>query len=512
MGSFSFNTPDGKSFELKGPPGFTFEQAKAIFDKQASTGALVGFKPGDVLSAASQAANGLAGAQATLSQALSGVNNAVGSALGGGALGGSLASTAAGLTGAVGQAVSSIGKAGAAIAGAAVNATSVAVNSVKNINLSLNTPVTNPINNADFIKTAADGGAALSKIGSMSASAVTGVLAQGKKLVGQASDALSNAKGAGSFGLNVSQLETAGFLKPGTSRFIDAGTQTISSLLKSPSVWTGKDGIKSVSGILDNAGKQSAIQQDLMAKGVAGLGSLGVPVKDLSAQGLGGLALSAAKSLPNTEAFVKGLPLPADIKSTITNNIRDASFAVNLVDNKMPAAFKATDIPVPATDTTNRETLNAASIRIAGNEKIPPPNYGPTEQAENQADIEAFVNKATTLINQYINVAGRALEAVKPKVEELSNQQSITQQQYDALNGEFQAARRAFNDKGSSLTSEVYGAFDRLTLAQQRTAQSGPLSPKKIASLIQYLVDQGKEIGQMLRQLSLKIEGRGEGE
>jgi len=56
------------TFEVKGPPGMTFEQAKAIFDKQVKTGALVGFKPGDTLSAATQAADGLASAQAQLAQ------------------------------------------------------------------------------------------------------------------------------------------------------------------------------------------------------------------------------------------------------------------------------------------------------------------------------------------------------------------------------------------------------------------------------------------------------------
>ena len=510
MGSFSFTTTDGKPFELKGPPNFTFEQAKAIFDKQAATGSLVGFKPGDVLSAASQAANGLASAQATLSQALSGVNNAVGSALGGGALGGSLVSTAAGLTGTVGQAVSSIGAAGSAIAGAAINATSIAVNSVKNINLSLNSAVTNPINNADFIKTVSDGGGALAQIGSMGVSAVTGVLAQGKKLVGQASDVLSNTKGVGSFGLDVGQLETAGFVKPGTSRFIDSGAQTVSALLKSPGVWTGKDGIKSVTGILDNAGKQSAIQQDLMAKGVAGLGALGVPVNNLSAQGLGGLALSAAKSLPNTEAFVKGLPLPADVKSTIDSNIRDASFAVNLVDNKMPAAFKATDIPVPATDTVNRETLNAASVRISGNEKIPPPNYGPKAEST-QDNIEEYVVKAAT-INQYVNVAGRGLEAVSSKLAEVENQQSITQQTYDAINNEYQSIRQVYNARGPTLAAEVNSLYTRLSVKQQRLADTFDDSPKKTASKLSYLLEQSKQIKEQLKTLAFKIEGRGDGE
>ena len=248
-----------------------------------------------------------------------------------------------------------------------------------------------------------------------------------------------------------------------------------------------------------------------MAKGVAGLGALGVPVNNLSAQGLGGLALSAAKSLPNTEAFVKGLPLPADVKSTIDSNIRDASFAVNLVDNKMPAAFKETDIPVPATDTVNRETLNAASIRIAGNEKIPPPNYGPREDNV-QVQAEEYVSKAAILTNQYINVAGRGLEAVSSKLAELENQQSITQQTYDAINNEFQSIRQAYNAQGPALAAEVNSLYLRLSVTQQRVVDTFDNSPKKTASVISYLLEQSKQIKERLRTLAFKIEGRGDGE
>jgi hypothetical protein len=248
-----------------------------------------------------------------------------------------------------------------------------------------------------------------------------------------------------------------------------------------------------------------------MAKGVAGLGALGVPVNNLSAQGLGGLALSAAKSLPNTEAFVKGLPLPADVKSTIDSNIRDASFAVNLVDNKMPPAFKATDIPIPATDTVNRETLNAASVRISGNEKIPPPNYGPREE-NTQVNTEEYVSKAAILTNQYINVAGRGLEAVSSKLAELENQQTITQQAYDAVNNEFQSIRQAYNAQGPALAAEVNSLYLRLSVTQQRVVDTFDNSPKKTASVISYLLEQSKQIKERLRTLAFKIEGRSDGE
>jgi hypothetical protein len=145
MATFNFTLPNGKPFEVKAPPGFSLEQAKAVFDKQAETGSLVGLKPGMVLSAATQAAQGLASAQALLTQAQSGVGDALQSALGaaGGALGGSLADVASGLTGAVGAAVSASGVASVVTGGAAT-----AINTINGI--LANAPVVNEINFADF--------------------------------------------------------------------------------------------------------------------------------------------------------------------------------------------------------------------------------------------------------------------------------------------------------------------------------------------------------------------------
>lgn len=537
-----------KTFTIKGPPGLTREQAFEIFKKQANTGGLVGFKPGETLSAATQAADGLPEAQAMLAQAQSAVpslgslTGAQGALAGaGGALKGSLAQTAAGLTAAVGPAVSAVSKAissgaatvssafssltsgskaGSPLVGASAIQGSVAVSSIQTINKAITTlPVTAPINNADFTKVAAGikSVGAVSPIGPMSVPEVNGLLAQAKNLVGQASNTLSNNKGLGSFGLSIGQLETAGYVKPGTKALLAAGENLFASVAKSPAIWTGKDGIKSAGDLLKNPSKQSLIQQDLMTKGVAGLAAVGVPVKNLSSQGLAGMALNAAKDLPSAEAFAKGLPIPGDatgaVQAAFGSAVRDGAFAVNLVNTKMPAAFKQEDTPVPAADTVSRATVDAASSRVIGNDKVPAPNYGANDKPENQADIETFVNKAAQLINDYINVAGRGFTAVRAKMEALANQQSITQQEYDAVNNEYQSIRQTYNAKAPALASEVFAAFDRLTPAQQRAAQAdGTLGTSKIASLVQLIVAQSKQLKELLQQLSLKIEGRGANE
>jgi hypothetical protein len=542
MSEFTFNLSQLKgitidagsasTFTIKGPPGLTQEQAFEIFKKQAGTGALVGFKPGDALSAATQAADGLASATATLGQAqsgLSGIGAKLSSAAGalagaGGALNGSLAQSAAGLTGAVGPAVSAISgalrgaaQAGSALVGASALQGSTAVTSIQTINKAITgLPVTAPINDADFTKVAAGikSISAVSPIGPMSIPEVNGVLAQAKNLIGQAADKLSNAKGLGEFGLNVSQLETAGYVKPGTKALLESGTNLLTSVVKSPAVWTGKDGIKSATDLLNNPGKQSLIQQDLMTKGVAALGAVGIPVKNLSSQGLAGMALNAAKDLPSAEAFVKGLPIPGDatgaVQAAFGNAVRDGAFAVNLVNTKVPAAFKQQETPVPAADTVSRGTVDAASSRVLGNDKVPPPNYGPNVKVENEDDVKSYVDKATILINQYINVAGRGFLAVRPKIEALANQQSITQQQYDAVNNEFQSIREAYNSKAPAFSSEVFSAYNRLSPSQQRAAEAGgEIGTTRIRNSVRTIVEQSTQIKELLKQLSLKIEGQG---
>lgn len=541
MAEFSFTSSDGKPFSIKGPAGLTRDQAEAIFKKQDSTGSLVGFKPGESLSAASQAADGLASAQGALQQAQGALAGALGSAgsvaplgsiskaLGaaGGAGGGSLAATAAGLTAAIGPAVSAASgaisstvagavNAGKALVNAAVIQGSTAVASIQTINKTITSfPVTNPINTANFTKVASgvNGASAVSGIGPMSVPEVNGVLAQAKNLVGQASSAISNTKGLGSFGFDLKQLETAGYVKPGVAALAAKGASLFATVAKSPAAWTGKDGIKSATDLLGNAGKQSQIQQDLMTKGVAALGAVGVPVQNLSSQGIAGMALNAAKSLPSAEAFAKGLPIPGDatgaVQAAFSSAVRDGAFAVNLVNTKIPTAFKQQDIPVPKIDTVNRATLDAASTRVVGDPKIPVPSYTATA---NTATSQEYIDKATIFLNDWVNPTAQKLAALDSKFSALENQQTITQAQYDALNAERDAIRNNYNINGVPLGRQAIELFAKLSVEEQVKIRGTELDTKTITAKAQAGAALSASQKERLYALSQKIEGRGEGE
>jgi hypothetical protein len=352
MASFTFTLPGStKSFSIKGPDGFSEAQARAIFDQQAEAGSFVGFKPGDALNAAKQAAAGLPGAAAQLAQSLSGTTSIINGTV---------------LNNAVGQATGQLSQA----VGQATSVAKQAIGTVTDIISKV--PVTNGINPADFAKQAS----ALVPMGNLTSVDIRAGMAQASKLVGQAAGVVSNTAGVGKFGFNGAQLESAGILKPGVaSQYLQSGANKLTDVLKSPTVFTGKDGIKSLTDLLGSEVKQNSIQQGLMSKGLEGLKQVGIPVNSLTPTALVGTALNAAKSLPAAANWAKGLPVPPDVKGQFDKVARDGAFAVNFADQNITNSLKQEIVPVPASDTVNRETLNAAGSRVIGNAKVPAVNY-----------------------------------------------------------------------------------------------------------------------------------------
>jgi len=390
MGTFTFNidqvpgapadADSAKTFKISGPETLTQAQAQAIFEKQVKTGGLTGFKAGDVLNAATQVADGLKSAQSQLTSGLS--------------------------------------SAGATVAKATNGITSALTK----------TGVTDGINPGNFVKALP----ALGSIGNLTPTQVTGTLAQATKLLAQPSSIVSNLGGAGNFGLDVNQLEKAGYVKPGiASKYISSGQNSITSVLNSPSVWTGKDGVNQVQNMLTNPAAQSKVQQTLMATGLDQVKSLGLPVGQLAATVLGGVALNAAKDVTATLAWAKGLTtnLPTDLVAKFNQTAKDASFAVNLVDEKIANESLNIKQVTGSVGTINRTTLNAAVGRVIGNDKIPSLNYNkgtPNPEVEQElktlnkqlSDVEAKANAiiAEPMLSDTVDAREARITALKSEV------------------------------------------------------------------------------------------------
>lgn len=374
-----------RTFTIKGPAGMTEAQARAIFDEQVRAGSFVGFKPGDVLNSAKQAAAGLPGAASQLTQSLTGSASILNGAV---------------LSNPVGQISGQISR--------ALNQTvSVAKQAINNVtDIISKVPVTNPINTADFAKQLP----ALTSIGNLNPVDVRSGIAQASKLVGQAADTITNTGGVGKFGFDAPQLEAAGILKPGiAAKYLQSGANSLTSVLKSPTVFTGKDGIKSLTDLLSSDLKQDGIQQNLMAQGFNGLKQVGIPVNNLNPSALSGTVLNAAKNLPAAADWAKGLPIPGDLKSTFDTVAKDASFAVNFANQKVNNALKQEIIPEPASNTVNRETVNAAASRVVGNAKVPAVSYNSEPAQRTDRELDAAMTEINISVNALIDDSIRIL-------------------------------------------------------------------------------------------------------
>ena len=339
----------GKKVEVAGPPGATEAQARAVFQQQVNSGALVGAKPGDVIGAASQLLGRVPGASAALGQAASGVPGST--------------------VGALGTAFSSTGKSFVS----ATSSTRVADQTFSSINNSIRTtPPANGITTADFAKTPSG----TFPIQGLSATDVRATVAQAATLSGQASTQITDTGGVGQFGFTGDQLETAGLLKPGTvSTYLASGTNSLTDVLKSPAVWTGQGGINNLDDFLNNPSAQSATQQSLMSSGLLTVQQLGIPVDSLTTKALSGLSLNAAKSPAETLDWAQG-NLPADAQAEFDTTARDGAFAIGSADQAFNDAMTQQDEPGDSENTVDRQTLDAATIRIVGNDKIPTFRYG----------------------------------------------------------------------------------------------------------------------------------------
>jgi hypothetical protein len=412
--SKQFGVPDptaiSKTFDVTGPPGMTREQAFEIFKKQADTGGLTGFSPGDTLSAQTQAADGLASAKSQLTQGAEGFPGTDAGTLNSFKNVAETAkqSLAAGTTG---NLQSKIGSAG-----------SILQQTTGKIGSLFSAPVTNGIDTADFAKTAT----ALVPMSGLSTTDVRATMASVGATTGQNFSQVTNSVGAGKFGFDATQLESAGLLKPGTaSTYLNQGSNDLTSVLKSPAVWTGKGGINNLDSLLSNPAAQNLTQQNLMSSGLASASALGVPTAGLNPKQLGGVASVFSKSPAGGADWIKG-QLPADKQADFDAKFKDAQFAIGSADEKFNDAMLQQAPPGEATDTVNRATLTAALGRVFGNDKIPPIDYNDTTPRL-PSPLFAEQRVVTTLFKEYqtkfneINATEATASNVDAKIGQLSD-------------------------------------------------------------------------------------------
>ena len=323
------------------------------------------------------------------------------------------------------------------------------------------------------------------KVGSLSKNEITGLLAQAKSAVGQASDAISVDKGIGQFGLKPTQLESAGFLKPGTLATLASSTalevtdadikesqsiinnggsltpeevaknRKINKMLASPTVWTGKSGVTGLKNLLGSVKLQSATQQGLLASSLTGLKNLGLATGNESSKNLSGLIqASTVIGVGSMAKFVKGIA-PPGVAAAIKANIKGAQFSTKFVQDNIGEFGGFAKAAESATNTVNRSGVDAGVKNALGDLKIPAPEFSPVER---EPDVPTEASKLTDEAVKIVDAAVTFLKSVNTLVDEaiqkartLDSQQPLTASQISAFESQRDSYRTLFNNNWKSV-------------------------------------------------------------
>jgi hypothetical protein len=258
-------------------------------------------------------------------------------------------------------------------------------------------------------------------------------------------------------------LETAGLLKPGTaSTFLGPGTNELTDVLKSPAVWTGKGGINNLDSLLSNPAAQGLTQQDLMSKGLGAAKSLGIPTDGLNPKELGGISSVFSKDIAGGADWIRG-QLPADKQADFDKRFSDAKFAVGTAEQKLNEPVKQEAPPGESENTTNRQTVDAATTRVVGNDKVPSFNYG------NQPANEALVAENKALRKE--------IKALLVRLTEIK----VSEAPFDQLDAE--------NAKLDALLAEFQIVLDKTSAIEARALNATPYSSEFSEKLRKQLID-----------------------
>jgi hypothetical protein len=180
-------------------------------------------------------------------------------------------------------------------------------------------------------------------------------------------------RGIGIYGQTPAGLVLTGYLKPGTLSLITDSTLTL-TVLNTPAVWTGQNGVESLLDYLNDPILQNLAQIDIMTGAFQGLLDAGILTGGESARYQATFLQPASRY--GVTAVVSWVN---DTTGTdLTNNIlliaRQAQYAIDFVDTYASVLNAGIDIP-GFENTVDRQDLDQAVIDIIDNPKVPSIDY-----------------------------------------------------------------------------------------------------------------------------------------
>jgi hypothetical protein len=182
-----------------------------------------------------------------------------------------------------------------------------------------------------------------------------------------------SSRGIGIYGQTPAGLTLTGYLKPGTINLITAPSMTI-TVLNTPAVWTGQNGITSLLDYLNDPILQNLAQIDIMTGAFQGLIDAGVLTGNESAKYQATFLQPATRyGVTAVVSWING-SASGDLANNILTLARQGQYAIDFVDTYFNALNAGIDIP-GYENTTDRQDLDQAVIDIIGNPKVPSIDY-----------------------------------------------------------------------------------------------------------------------------------------
>ena len=176
-------------------------------------------------------------------------------------------------------------------------------------------------------------------------------------------------RGIGVYGQTPANLVLTGYLKPGTLNLITEPSLTI-TVLNTPAVWTGKQGIESLIDYLDNPILQNIAQTDIMNGAFQGLINAGVITGDETARYQATFLQPATRY--GVDAVVNWVSntVAEDLLNNLLISARQGQYAIDFVDT-YSADLNIAEDSLAVTNTVERQEIDEAVTEIIGNSKVP---------------------------------------------------------------------------------------------------------------------------------------------
>jgi hypothetical protein len=316
MATFKYTLPSGNTFELTAPAGTSQTQADFIFYSQVAAGSLVGYTIGQTLTSAQTRLTNFE--LSRLERDTAGVDRTTILSI----VTGELATTIPALA---------------------------------------NVPLI-PINAANYARTQALFPLGPDPVGPLTPDEVVGIVTATEVYVDQTDTEITDT-GIGIYNLGPQTLEQAGYLKPGTSNYPD-----FACVVGTPSVWTGKDGITSVGGILADPGLQAKIQNQSLQNSYNALtadGTIQTPQSQSASTSSGQIYGSSGLATLSAAALVAGkAALSGNLNKTIQSAFGSISSLGGDAANRVAGLFSApiNNISTIASGAVNTVTQSIANL------------------------------------------------------------------------------------------------------------------------------------------------------